>query len=199
MRKIISFSALVLVGLILTACGNKTVGETLGLRQQAPDEFQVYSRAPLTVPPEVELRPPQPGAARPQEIDPRQQARSVVFGTSAEGRVAATAQRREGADRSVGETALLDRAGTRRNTENIREIVNREAGQMVLENRTMLDQIIFWQDGEDPTAVLVDPVAESQRLQENRAAGAPINMGDTATIERQSRTPIEEMVDSITR
>ena len=38
----------------------------------------VESRAPLTIPPEFDLRPPQPGAARPQEVTAADKARRVV-------------------------------------------------------------------------------------------------------------------------
>ena len=43
-----------------------------------PDEFAVESRAPLTIPPEFNLRPPQPGAARPQEASSSDKARKVI-------------------------------------------------------------------------------------------------------------------------
>ena len=43
-----------------------------------PDEFAVESRAPLTIPPDYDLRPPQPGAARPQETTAAERARKVI-------------------------------------------------------------------------------------------------------------------------
>ena len=43
-----------------------------------PDEFAVESRAPLTIPPEFDLRPPQPGAPRPQEVTAADKARKVI-------------------------------------------------------------------------------------------------------------------------
>jgi hypothetical protein len=51
---------------------------SIGLEKTSPDEFAVESRAPLTMPPDFELRPPQPGAARPQEKSSGQQARQVI-------------------------------------------------------------------------------------------------------------------------
>ncbi len=44
----------------------------------SPDEFAVESRAPLTIPPDFDLRPPQPGAPRPQEKSSDQLARQVM-------------------------------------------------------------------------------------------------------------------------
>jgi len=46
--------------------------------QVGPDEFAVESRAPLTIPPEFDLRPPQPGAPRPQEASSADKARKVI-------------------------------------------------------------------------------------------------------------------------
>src|SRR5689334_12441757 len=50
----------------------------LGMDQVGPDEFAVESRAPLTIPPDFDLRPPQPGAARPQEITAAERAKKVI-------------------------------------------------------------------------------------------------------------------------
>ncbi len=69
--------ALVLLG----GCGEE-MRKSLGLGKNAPDEFQVVRRAPLSLPPDFQLRPPQPGAARPQEGSTTDQARSAVLGQS---------------------------------------------------------------------------------------------------------------------
>lgn len=63
----------------VTACG--TVRETLGLEtQKGPDEFDVATAPPLAIPPDFTLRPPQPGAPRPQAINPQQAARDILTG-----------------------------------------------------------------------------------------------------------------------
>jgi hypothetical protein len=62
--------------LVLSGCGGmRTV---LGMDQLGPDEFAVESRAPLLIPPDFNLRPPQPGAARPNERTAAERARRVV-------------------------------------------------------------------------------------------------------------------------
>lgn len=43
-----------------------------------PDEFAVESRAPLTIPPDFDLRPPQPGASRPQEPSAADKAKAAI-------------------------------------------------------------------------------------------------------------------------
>src|SRR5579864_9767964 len=62
--------------LLLTGCSN--FRRIVGLDQRGPDEFAVESRAPLTIPPEFDLRPPQPGAPRPQEATSAAKAKRVI-------------------------------------------------------------------------------------------------------------------------
>ncbi|WP_376087212.1 DUF3035 domain-containing protein [Roseomonas sp. CCTCC AB2023176] len=61
---------------LLAACGGDT-SRFLGLTRDAPDEFQVVTRAPLSLPPSLgNLPPPRPGAGRPQELSAREQGRA---------------------------------------------------------------------------------------------------------------------------
>jgi hypothetical protein len=65
--------------------GCEGIRESLGMGKHPPDEFQVVSRAPLSIPPDFNLRPPEPGAPRPQEGTPRDQAQSAVFNSASQG------------------------------------------------------------------------------------------------------------------
>ena len=60
---------------LLGAC---TGGGLLG--RDRPDEFAVQRQAPLVVPPDFALTPPQPGAPRPAEGTAAQQALQALFG-----------------------------------------------------------------------------------------------------------------------
>ena len=74
-------AALLLTGtaLALAGCGNSdTLSRTFGLTRDAPDEFTVTTRAPLSMPPDFSLRPPRPGAPRPMEQSPRTQAEEAL-------------------------------------------------------------------------------------------------------------------------
>jgi hypothetical protein len=69
-------AAFVLVGMVLSGCD--AFKRAVGMERTSPDEFAVESRAPLTVPPDFDLRPPQPGAARPQEVSSANKAQTVI-------------------------------------------------------------------------------------------------------------------------
>jgi hypothetical protein len=62
--------------LLLSACTD--FKRAVGIEKTAPDEFAVEQRAPLTIPPDFDLRPPAPGAPRPQEVTSTNKARAVV-------------------------------------------------------------------------------------------------------------------------
>jgi len=62
----------------LALAGCSSVSAMLGMDRSGPDEFAVESRAPLLIPPDFNLRPPQPGAARPNEATAAERARQVV-------------------------------------------------------------------------------------------------------------------------
>ena len=65
-RALLASPLLCLAGALLIS-GCTDLKKAIGLERTSPDEFAVESRAPLTMPPDFDLRPPQPGAARPQE------------------------------------------------------------------------------------------------------------------------------------
>lgn len=168
--------------LLLILGGCTETRQALGLTKQSPDEFQVVARAPLSLPPDYNLRPPEPGAPRPQEGTARDQAESALFGPQS-GQGAAPAG-------SQGEVALLQSASAAGIDPNIRQLVDQETNQYVEENQQFVDNLIFWRDP-DPYGEVVDPVAERQRLQENAALGKPVTEGDTPIIERKERGLLE--------
>ena len=72
-----------LLALSLGACSG-SLADKLGMDKQAPDEFAVVARQPLIVPPNFDLRPPQPGAERPVGLRPSDRAYSSLTGQPAE-------------------------------------------------------------------------------------------------------------------
>lgn len=169
----------------LAGCDNPR--RTLGLDKRAPDEFAVVTRAPLTLPPEFSLRPPRPGAPRPQEGTARDQARRVITGDAA---AAERAEEALPASLSQGERALLSRAGTDQAIPNIRQVVEEETSTLAAESESFTDRLLFWRD-QPEFGTAVDPVAESRRLRENSALGRPPTTGATPSIERREKGILE--------
>ena len=162
----------------LTACSG--MKEQLGLTKQPPDEFRVQARAPLSMPPDFNLRPPRQGAPRPQEGTVQQQARRAVF--RIEGTAVSTLNGAAGKDgRSQGERALLAAAGTERSDPNIRAIVDRETGILNEQDESFLDFLVFWRDKE-PSGTVIDAEQEAKRLRENAALGKPVTKSDRSHV-----------------
>ncbi|MBW8783033.1 MAG: DUF3035 domain-containing protein [Novosphingobium sp.] len=72
--------------LILVAAGAALLGGCGGgglFNRDRPDEFAVQRQAPLVVPPDFALTPPQPGAPRPSDRSAAQQAQDALFGPPA--------------------------------------------------------------------------------------------------------------------
>jgi len=183
------------VGLLvaLTAC--EGVKEQFGLTKQAPDEFRVQGRAPLSMPPDINLRPPQEGATRPQEGTTQQQARRAVFraGDPAGGPANGTSPGvASGAARSPGERALLVAAGAEQADPNIRAVVDRETGLLNEDDEGFLDFLVFWREPE-PSGTVVDAEKETRRLRENAALGKDVTEGETPTIKRRKKALFENL------
>jgi Protein of unknown function (DUF3035) len=71
-------SVLVVLAAALALSGCNGFKQAIGLEPTLPDEFAVESNPPLTIPPDFDLRPPEPGAPRPQEESTAKQAEQVI-------------------------------------------------------------------------------------------------------------------------
>ncbi len=165
--------------LALAGCGNgDDISRSFGLTRDAPDEFQVTTRAPLSMPPDYTLRPPRAGAARPQEQTPRDAAEAALAPQAALAGPQATAD-------SPGQEALLSATGPAAPAD-IRNKVDSDAA-MARSDRSFADKVMFWRAPTDPSVVL-DPQREAQRLRENAALGHNSTDGDTPIIQRPQKT-----------
>jgi len=143
----------------------------IGREKVVPDEFAVVSRAPLAIPPDYSLRPPRFGAQRPQEEAPVDQARQTVFraGEDAKSNLPPAAD-----NRSAGEGELLKEAGAASAPKDIRQLVETDASSTAGMSDGFIDKLAFWRKDEPklgPTDAVIDPVAESQRIQDQKESG----------------------------
>jgi hypothetical protein len=175
--------------LVLGGCGETR--KLLGWEKSTPDEFRIVSRAPLTVPPDYGLRPPAPGAARPNESSPQDAARTAVFGADRPG--AQTAAARTGAPVSAGEQQILGRIGADRIDPGIREQIDRETQSLAEADRTFVDRLLFWRATDPNAGSQLDAAREAQRLREVSASGRPVNEGEVPTIRKRQRGIFEGM------
>jgi len=113
--------AIAAVGLALTGC--TAFRTAIGATKNPPDEFTVVTKAPLVIPPDFNLRPPQPGAAARNEPDPDVLARDALFPANGAGQAAL------GPEFSEGEKFLLTRTNALQVDPQIRRRVTTDVGQ----------------------------------------------------------------------
>jgi hypothetical protein len=142
--------------------GCQTASKAFGLAKVTPDEFKVVTKAPLTLPPDYSLRPPEPGEPRPQELQPESAARQALEGVRA-------------ADvRSDGEKLFVQKAGADKADPLVRYVVDDEFGNLSHKDKTFADYVMFWKKGEAPApppglgnqdeSQPIDPAVEEKRV-----------------------------------
>ena len=162
-------AALLIGGLAGLAGCSGTVQENLGIGKRQPDEFQVVRRAPLVLPPDFNLRPPEPGAPGPATQDTSSQAQAILTGQPP-----ASPRQPVETRQSQGEQALVAQADVTA-VPNIRELLVQEDAELVdLDSGRFLFILNFQREAMRPRPNVLDPVAEAQRLQAAQAGGQVI-------------------------
>jgi hypothetical protein len=164
-NRMLAAVALMGAAVSLNACGHAR--EALGLAKVTPDEFRVVTKAPLTLPPDYDLRPPAPGEPRPQELQPESAARLALLGEAAS------------ANRDDGEKLLVKMAGGEKADPLARYVVDDEFGAISYKDKSFADRVMFWKPGaaapeaaqnDRAAAALdshpIDPKVESLRIKE---------------------------------
>jgi hypothetical protein len=170
-------TAALLVGAAgLAGCSDAS--KAFGLAKVTPDEFRVVTKAPLTLPPDYSLRPPQPGEPRPQELQPESAARQAIEG------------QREGDVRSDGEKLFVAKAGADRADPLVRYVVDDEFGNLAHKDKGFADYVMFWKSGDPPApkpelgdpnvSTPIDPSVEEDRIRK-------LTNGQTVVIARQGQ------------
>ncbi len=192
MKKTYLTAASAMIAILLLG-GCDDARRALGETKDPPDEFAVFTRAPLSLPPNYSMRPPTPGAQRPQAVNPRDQARRAVGGTSA-GR--SITRRRAGRAQvsSAGEMAILKLSGATNPDPNIRQLVDRESSFYAEEDKTFADRVVFW-GVKTEYGTIVDAKKEVKRINEKQALGKSLSKGNIPTIKRKTRALLEGLFD----
>jgi len=160
--------------ILLSGCSGDKLSRTFGLTRDAPDEYTVTTRAPLSMPPDYNLRPPRPGAPRPQEQSERQQAEEALVPQMALGAPQSST--------SAGQAALMQQAGPPAPSD-IRRKVDQDA-RYASDDDSFVDKVLYWRKP-DTEHAQVDPQKESQRLRQNAALGEGPDVGSTPIIQQR--------------
>lgn len=197
---------LLLCVLGVSACTGQEVQETFGMNRKAPDEFVVYSRPPLSVPPEFDLKPPRPGEESPNVITTEDQAREVLLGTKR--RPATLDEAAATVDTSVetavepvlsndapsgAQSSFLSKAGADKADANIRtELANdvKAAPKKKKKAQSLYESIV---EGEK-TEPVVDAKGEAERIRANRDAGKPVTEGETPVEDEKSKSILDKIL-----
>ncbi len=140
-RVVLTICGVGMLGVGLTACGgNINLGNMFGFGKSAPNEYAVVAGAPLTIPPDFALRPPQPGLALEAQQD--------LF--ELEGVVYARPRSDQGSSGggytgvSRGEIALLEKAGALESNPDIRRRLIEGGPPKGEDDGSFIDSLMFW-------------------------------------------------------
>src|SRR5882724_1852506 len=122
-RRIVPIALFILVAAATSGCNS--IRQAAGEGKDSPDEFAVVTKAPLVIPPDFNLKPPAPGTAPTNQIEPTQAAQNALFNADP-ATVAATLP----ATMSPGERYLLGAAGVQNADPTIRQQIASDTSGM---------------------------------------------------------------------
>lgn len=192
--------------LLLSACAEGDVRNTLGLNRSTPDEFKVVSRPPLSVPPDFALAPPMPGEESRAGPSAADEARKLLLrDDSSTGMEDLTSLRAPSLSvdtavdpvvaselESAAESKFLSRVGTGVADPKIREMLyeeNTQAPPVVDDKVSPLERWL----GVADTEPVVDAKAEAERIRENKDEGKPVNEGEVKTVDPSKGSVLDRL------
>ncbi|MEM9840602.1 MAG: DUF3035 domain-containing protein [Pseudomonadota bacterium] len=150
-----------------------------GGNRNAPDEFAILTKPPLTVPPDYALRPPKPGETRPEELSTSERTQQLLMGD------------REAAPPTNGELALIQQAGAVDVDPSIRAILAAENGGRADKDASLSNRLLFWKYSngqvDDSAAKLVVEDREGWFDQRQRSIESITGTGGEVTIATDNR------------
>lgn len=191
---------------LLGACTGSEVRQSMGMKRNNPDEFQVVSRPPLSVPPVYHLRPPSEETIGMTPADER--AGALVFEGKELPRYQRPEEREYMAETAVtnvetsalgtqADSVLLQKAGAEQANPQIRSILKEEAvvySPAPTKERSFMDKVkhgIFLKDEGDP---VVDAAKEQERIRTNTAADKPLTEGETPVIDPKDKGVLDSIL-----
>ena len=174
MKTSAAFVSILVSVIALTGC--EETKRVFGKTKEAPDEFAVYRRAPLSLPPDSDLRPPTPGVSRPQVVNPRDQARAALVLSAKETNKVDLSKSEDITRLSNGERALLALTGANKANPQIRKLVEQKTADLYETNESFTDKMVFWRSKNK--GVALDPQKELKRIREAQSLGKPLNSKD---------------------
>jgi hypothetical protein len=171
MPRVVVSLALAGAGLALSGC--ESVRDAMGASKAPPDEFAVLTAAPLIVPPDYNLRPPEPGAPARNQPDPSTSARAALYSGSAVAAAAAL-----GSTFSDSEKVLLGRSGAANVDPSIRQVIATET-RYESTDPALTDRVLSGGGGSAPAPAPAEP-APAPAPSEPGATPTP-PAGDLAT------------------
>jgi hypothetical protein len=163
-------AAILSLGFSLIGC--EGLRQATGAAKLPPDEFTVLTKAPLIIPPDYNLRPPQPGVASRNEIDADDQARAALFPQNSVAAAAAL-----GGAYSDGEKLLLAKSNALSVDPNIRRSVSSDVGQED-QGPAFAQRLLYESTGSPPPAPAPRPNAATPAPARNapllEGTGAPL-------------------------
>jgi hypothetical protein len=207
MVKITTIITALLALTALGACTGSEVRQSMGMKRNNPDEFQVVSRPPLSVPPVYFLRPPSDEGVGMTPADSR--AEALVF----EGKElpayqlpdhdgmqraeTAVPEVRSSALDSEAESVLLRNAGATQANPQIRDLL-KEDNTVYVEVQEekkgfmykLKNGLIPSAEGEDP---VVDAAGEQQRIRRNQQEQRSITIGETPVLDPKQESVLDKI------
>jgi hypothetical protein len=158
-----------LAGASLAFAGCSDLSDALNGTKMPPDEFTVLTKSPLVIPPDYNLRPPQPGIASRNEPDPDDQARAALFQQDPAMQAASL-----GTDYSDGEKTLLAKTNALSVDPDIRKQLLMDFGQD--DQGPAFTQKVLYQNnapGQPAAAVTAAPAPAAKPAPAAQPAGNP--------------------------
>lgn len=146
-----------IAGMLVSGCA--ALGGT-----NSPDEFRVVKKAPLVVPPEYSLRPPEAGSGTPFEVDPTRAASASAFGADI------------GQNASASERALVAAAGANAVSPIIRQQVDWEEASIIRKSQSVSDRVLNSDGSEQDSA---DSATGGGDIQIARGSGERLKLPGT--------------------